>query len=367
MPLLDLQDRRFLTACRTLGGKGLPLVLSDQELLRLCAIAAIDLNQASLVDEIATPEELEVGYYGLSLEWFQQPVSAEISLATVFLSLKASVPDFVTYFQCLCSIHKRRRKFALILEAQPFAAIEQIAPRALLEYGLRAPEILATWLIWRKWIYDVDNRSAQETGYLFEPILAAALGGIPQSAKKSPVRRSNDNSKGRQVDCLDSDNRLAYEFKMRVTIAASGQGRFQEELDFAQDCSSSGFTPVLLVLDPTPSTRLDELANEFRLAGGKAYVGNDAWQHIEQQAGEVMGKFVEEYVRKPLVSVDDAYLDLLPLALSVIDGELRVSIGDGGFVVGRRNLGISEDDSEEPDEESDDISIEIERALEGFE
>jgi hypothetical protein len=30
-----------------------------------------------------------------------------------------------------------------------------------------------------EWLYDIDNRSAQETGYLFEPILAAAIGGIP--------------------------------------------------------------------------------------------------------------------------------------------------------------------------------------------
>ena len=29
----------------------------------------------------------------------------------------------------------------------------------------------------------------------------------------------------------------AYEFKLRVTIAASGQGRWKEELDFPSDCN----------------------------------------------------------------------------------------------------------------------------------
>lgn len=61
----------------------------------------------------------------------------------------------------------------------------------------------------------------------------------------------------------------AYEFKMRVTIAASGQGRFKEELDFARDChfSQPSFTPILLVLDSTPSSRLDDLAAAYKNTG----------------------------------------------------------------------------------------------------
>src|SRR5207245_2002841 len=57
------------------------------------------------------------------------------------------------------------------------------------------------------------------------------------SAKKSPIKRTDNPKFGRQVDCLDGKH--AYEFKMRVTIAASGQGRFKEELDFARDCNQS--------------------------------------------------------------------------------------------------------------------------------
>ena len=87
----------------------------------------------------------------------------------------------------------------------PFLNIQlqmiQVSPRALVEYGGLQPDALASWLTWRKWFYDLDNRAAQETGYLFEPILAAALGGEAKGAKNSPIKRTDDASKGRQVDC----------------------------------------------------------------------------------------------------------------------------------------------------------------------
>jgi hypothetical protein len=142
----------------------------------------------------------------------------------LFERLTASVADGDTYFHCLATLHKARLKYQRILETQPLPTIEQVGPRGLLQYGMVTSKALAALLLWRKWIYDIDNRAAQETGYVFEPIVAAAIGGVPVSAAKSPVRRRGDERKGRQVDCVHSDNR-AYEIKIRVTIAASGQGR----------------------------------------------------------------------------------------------------------------------------------------------
>ncbi len=210
--------------------------------------------------------------------------------------------------------------------------------------GLKPSKTLASWLVWRKWLYDIDNRSAQETGYLFEPILSAAIGGIPFAAKKSPIKRTNEPTKGRQVDCLD--NKLAYEFKMRVTIAASGQGRFKEELDFAQDCFNSGYTPILLVLDPTPSTRLDELKAEYEKYQGDAYIGNDAWKHIEDKAGEVMGKFVEKYVKTPLKEVDETYHNLQPIHLTNADTAIMIWLGNEKFSISRTGMQIDYESSE---------------------
>lgn len=229
--------------------------------------------------------------------------------------------------------------------------MEQIVPRCLLEYGLRPSEALASWLVWRKWLYDIDNRSAQETGYLFEPILAATLGGISVSARKSPVRRTNAPRKGRQVDCL-TDDKHAYEFKMRVTIAASGQGRFKEELDFAQDCNFSGFTPMLLVLDPTPSARLDDLATEYRQYGGSAYIGDDAWRHLEDKAGVVMAQFVERYIREPLRDVDGSYGNLRSLSLAESGSSIIIEIGAQRFEIKRQPSDLLRDI---PDDAEDDI------------
>ena len=122
---------------------------------------------------------------------------------------------------------------------------------------------------------------------------------------------------------------------MRVTIAASGQGRFKEELDFAKDCQSSGYVPVLLVLDPTPSTRLEDLSAEYAKYGGTAHIGSNAWSHIEEKAGAVMGRFVEQYIRVPLENVDKSSGTLQPLSIADNGNTLSVRLGSQEFIVAR--------------------------------
>lgn len=94
---------------------------------------------------------------------------------------------------------------------------------------------------------------------------------------------------GRQVDCIRE--KRAYEFNVRVTIAASGQGRWKEELEFPTDCQASGFVPVLIVLDPTPNPKLTELSRVFASAGGEVYIGAEAWKHLDIEAGPTMARF----------------------------------------------------------------------------
>jgi len=117
---------------------------------------------------------------------------------------------------------------------------------------------------------------------------------------------------------------------MRVTIAASGQGRFGEELQFAEDAHNSGYTPVLLVLDPTPSRKLRKLSNEFRDYGGTAYTGDDAWNHLEEKAGDTMAEFLEKYVRQPISQIDENkdHFESLSLDYGEKDGSVVVTIGD---------------------------------------
>ncbi len=219
-------------------------------------------------------------------------------------------PDADTYFIYLATLLKSRQKYARILEYQPIPTMDQVGPRALLQYGQMSPRALAAFLLWRKWLFDIDNRAGQETGYLFEPIIAHAIGGSPFSAKASPIKRRKDKSKGRQVDCIRE--KLAYEFKIRVTIAASGQGRWQEELDFPLDCEGSGFKPILVVLDPTPNAKLTELIDAFKKVGGDTYIGEAAWNHLEQASGRVLSVFLDKYVKAPMEKVLNSTPDNIP-------------------------------------------------------
>lgn len=267
--------------------------------------------------------------------------------------LFASTPDSDTYFSCLAALIKARLKFERILERQPFPTMDQVGPRGLLQYGGLSPSALAALLFWRKWFYDTDNRAAQETGYLFEPILAAAIGGAPVSAARSPVRRANDVAKGRQVDCIKGQ--AAYEFKIRVTIAASGQGRWSQELTFPDDCVKSGYVPVLVVLDSTENPKLNELLRAFDAVGGRTHVGHAAWQMLEAEAGPVMSKFLERYVRKPLAALLNHAPKCLPDLLLVQSGNaVSLKIGDETLEIRRSDDGdLSSQGDAIPDDAGD--------------
>jgi hypothetical protein len=325
-PRLSLEQSQRLSKARILGqSRTLPIYLEDSELIKIISIVLSDTDNFALGHHL--PAFATRDYYSIPLEWFGQQEPIHTDLIDLYLHCVREVRDFETYFENLCELHKRRRKYAMILSSQPMPTMLQVSPRALLEFGTIATPALVSWLVWRKWFYDIDNRAAQETGYLFEPILASALGGIPYGARNSPIRRESDDAKGRQVDCIVG--RFAYEFKLRVTIAASGQGRFQEELDFARDCALSGYMPILLVLDPTPNHRLEELKVAFEASGGRAYIGDEAWKHIEDEAGETMATFVEKYVRRPIATLDQHSIELLDLhiARAKNGGELQFQLG----------------------------------------
>ena len=290
---LSQSQKSLIEKVRNVGGSDMAVPLDDGACCYLLARLAHDLNLAAQHPELSGPVS----------PFFETTPASSLRLEGVeFLPLAeklfASLADADTYFACLAALHKARLKFERILQRQPFSTMDQIGHRGLLQFGSLSPTALAALLAWRKWLYDTDNRAAQETGYLFEPILAAAIGGTSASAARSPVRRADDTTKGRQVDCLKGA--VAYEFKLRVTVAASGQGRWDRELMFPQDCRSSNYTPVLVVLDATDNARLAELVAAFAAAGGEAYVGDAAWRMLESEAGPVMTIFLDRYVRAPL-------------------------------------------------------------------
>lgn len=363
------QLTRLLTITKTANMKA---VMDPCELARVIALVAVDIGRAvdfqsafpSFWSDLMPPAD----YYSTPVEWFTSPAVGITTFDVVdMLDWGVSVDeDFQTFLRCLTELHKRRRKYGLILQRQPLPTMVQVSPRALMEYGPDfPPEALASWLSWRKFFYDLDNRSAQETGYLFEPILAAAIGGEPKSARTRVVRRRDDNSKGRQVDCwkvLPDGTALAYELKLRVTIAASGQGRFAEELSFATDCRESGAKPVLVVLDPTENEKLAGLQAAYRAVGGEAYVGVDAWAHLEQEAGPTMAAFIERYVRTPVAAVTafEQFVEgdptrrshvLLDLAARVEGTALTIALGGHSRTVERHEDPSLADDDEGDAEE----------------
>lgn len=284
-------------------------------------------------------------------------VVSGIDARTLFEQLVVLNADADMYFACLSALHKARLKYEAILETQPIPTLEQVGPRGLLQYGKLGPAALAGLLFWRKWFFDIDNRAGQETGYLFEPVIAYAIGGTPVPAKKSPVKRHRDRQKGRQVDCLLGDK--AYEFKIRVTIAASGQGRWREELDFPIDCKGSGYKPVLVVLDRTPNPKLVELERAFVAQGGEAYKGPAAWEHLDSLAGPTMALFLERYIRGPIDRLIKETPQKLPkLVATMSEASIDISVGNECFRIIRREASIGDDQHDQaPDDVADDIPV----------
>ena len=292
MALTKTQRAVWERAC-ALGGGQQAVALDEAQCAYLVARIVLDLGLAGSFPEVpANTAEL---YAGRTMDTLRLP---SVPALPLFERLVAADGDADMYFACLAALHKARLKYETIMQTQQLPSLEQVGPRGLLQYGTVSPAALATLLIWRKWMFDIDNRAGQETGYLFEPVIANALGGTPASAAKSPVRRRRDQGKGRQVDCILGER--AYEFKVRVTIAASGQGRWREELDFPADCQASGLTPVLVVLDSTANPKLAELEQAFLDAEGEVYVGTEAWGHLNELAGPTMSCFLGKYIRTPL-------------------------------------------------------------------
>jgi len=308
---------------RVLGQGSDRVSLSASEIAWLLHLAATDLGLSLGHAAFKGPKRRVPSFFDIQIppalpeEW---EILTTDDLLTELDQLIRQELDVRLYFSNLCEILKRRIKYQHILSTQPKPTMDQIGPRSLLEYGIVPTNLLGTWLMWRKWLFDVDNRSGQETGYLFEPVLASCMGGTTVGAGNSPVKRVDESGRptaaGRQIDCLDVDAKIAYEFKVRVTIAASGQGRFGEELSFPVECKAAGLTPVLLVLDPTPSARLAELQKAFETNGGAVHVA-DAWGFIEEKAGKCMSSFIENYLRPVLLQMaafDDKLPDTLTLA-----------------------------------------------------
>jgi hypothetical protein len=349
MPLTKTQQAIWEKA-RAYGSGDQAVGLTDEICAYLVCRIAHDLGLHKTFPEV--PENLPPFFEAEDLDLL---VVEGVDARGLFERLVQQNSDADMYFACLSTLHKARLKYESILETQPIPTLEQVGPRGLLQYGKLSPAALAGFLFWRKWFFDIDNRAGQETGYLFEPVIAYAVGGTPVPAKKSPIKRHKDDRKRRQVDCLLG--KKAYELKIRVTIAASGQGRWREELDFPIDCKESGYKPVLVVLDSTPNPKLSELERAFVGQDGEVYKGTAAWKHLDDLAGPTMSLFLESYVRGPIDRLIEQAPETLPkFVATMTDDSISVTVGDETLRIVRRESEIEEDQHDEaPDDIGDNI------------
>lgn len=319
-------------------GQGDTLVeITPQEVALLAAITYLDLHDGDV------PLWLGQDLYHVAIKPFFDINAndvAQLDSRTEAMALDilrdAGVTDFASpeyhYLTNLAMLYRRRAKYYRILSRQPFPTSDQIGPRCLLEYGRCESRLLFSWMSWRKLCFDLDNRSAQETGYLFEPIIASCLGGESVGSSSSVVRRLNDDgeptSQGRQIDCYVRDTGKVYELKMRMTIAASGQGRFGEELSFPREAAAAGLTPVLIVFDPTPSNRLEELCAAYEKVGGESAVGDDAWALLKSSAEHGMSTFIEKYIEPP-INAAKGRVRGVPNSITLQASDYFISISSG--------------------------------------
>lgn len=326
---LTQAQKTLVIKARTPGGGALGVALDDAICSYLVATIVEDLGIEEFFPEL--PRSVAPFFGTRDLKELKIDGVNFLQIIDRLIQIRS---DADTYFYCLATLHKARLKYERIVQSQAIPTIEQVGPRGLLQYGTLSPASLTGLLFWRKWMFDIDNRAGQETGYVFEPIIAHAIGGVPYGATRSPIKRGGTGQQGRQVDCIA--DKKAYEIKIRVTIAASGQGRWGEELEFPKDCRASGYTPVLVVLDPTPNIKLEELSRAFAAAGGESYIGKDAWDHLARAAGPTMARFLELYVHAPLQSlIEQAPTNLPDLTLHMDNNRIIVKIGEEYLIIDR--------------------------------
>lgn len=342
---MNKQQKEFYKSFSEHGSGDAKVCIEPKEVLVLLCISALDLNQKC--PSLVSGEYKLIakkGFYYITRDDIKQ--LSDISVDECFnCMIECGVTDINTniiylYLKNLCDLYRRRVKYYCILKNQSFPNAEQIVPRSLLEYGNCENQLLADWLEWRKWIFDIDNRSAQETGYVFEPILANCLGGEAISAKNSPVKRIDENGNptfnGRQIDCYVEDSKEVYEPKMRVTIAASGQGRFSEEMSFPIEAQKAGLTPILVVFDGNESELLSKLKKQYADCCGKSYIGEAAWNILKERAGNEMGIFINKYIYPPINAME-RYLQANPhnITLSKTDNKIIIASDNGEYIVDR--------------------------------
>ena len=82
------------------------------------------------------------------------------------------------------------------------------------------------------------------------------------------------------------------------------------------------------MLDGTENSKLSEFAETFREHGGSAYIGEDAWAHLEAEAGPTMSVFIDKYISGPFDELlERTPTDIPELRVRLHSDSIHVQIG----------------------------------------
>ena len=160
MALTKAQEAIWQKA-KALGAGNQAVALSDEACAYLLARMISDLGQQPQFPQLRL--DVPPLFTGAPASELRLP---GVGAKALYEAALAVIPDADTYFACLAALQKARLKYEGILSTQPIPTLEQVGPRALLQYGKLSGHGLVSLLFWRKWFFDVDNRAGQETGYL---------------------------------------------------------------------------------------------------------------------------------------------------------------------------------------------------------
>jgi len=145
---LDAEESKLLTKIMTLGtATSLPVVMTPSELVKLIGVVYRDTDRLAQLDKVRPGTSAKIAlnqdYYSIPDDWFTELIQLDEYEHIELMRIGAKqIPDFITYLRCLSELHKRRRKYAMILSAQPIPTMVQVSPRALVEYGRLNTEAL---------------------------------------------------------------------------------------------------------------------------------------------------------------------------------------------------------------------------------
>jgi len=141
---------------QAVGGSKQGVALDDEQCAYLVGVVAKDLGILGKLPGF--PTDLPPFFAALALESLRLP---GLNFPQIFEQLVGLDQDADAYFDCLAYLHKARLKYERILQTQPVPTVDQVGPRGLLQFGCLETKALTPFLLWRKWLYDIDNRAAQ--------------------------------------------------------------------------------------------------------------------------------------------------------------------------------------------------------------